>query len=207
MTDTQALIDRLATHVAAGPRAVAPDRALIVGVACAAAAVLLIVVLAWGPRPDLAPALLRPALQLKLALGAALAAGGYLAATRLARPDAGNAPILWFWLGAALLLILLLAGAGNVDLAAGAPLRCVAALLLLSLAPLAVAVSVLRRGASVRPTLTGFGAGLMSGGIAALAYSLYCPVDALGYVALWYSAGILCSGLLGGGLGRVLLRW
>jgi hypothetical protein len=207
MTDTQALIDRLAADVAARPGAVSLNRALIVGVTCAAMVVLLIVVLAWGPRPDLALALLRPAFQLKLALGAALAAGGYLVATRLIRPDAGNVPIRWFWLGAALVLILLLAGAGSVNLAAGAPLRCVAALLLLSLAPLAVAVLVLRRGASVRPSLTGFGAGLMSGGIATLTYSLYCPVDTLGYVALWYGAGILGAGLVGGGLGRLLLRW
>jgi hypothetical protein len=207
MTGTQTLIERLAADLAASPRTVAPDRALIVGAAGAAVTVLLIVVAVWGFRPDLALALLRPALQLKLALGAALAVGGYLVATRLIRPDAETVPIRWFWLGAAVLLTLLLAGAGSVDLAAGAPLRCVAALLLLSLVPLAVAVSVLRRGASVRPSLSGFGAGLMSGGIAALAYSLYCPVDTLGYVALWYSTGILGAGLLGGGVGRLLLRW
>jgi hypothetical protein len=207
MTDTQALIDRLAADVAAGPRAVAPDRALAIAAACAAGAALLLVAAAWGLRPDLALAVVLPAFQLKLALGALLASGGYLAATRLARPDAAIAPIVWLGIGTILLLTLALAGASGADLASGAPLRCVAAVLVLSLAPLGAAVAVLRRGASVRPSLTGFAAGLMSGGIAVLAYSLYCPVDSLGYVAVWYCVGGLCSGLLGGGLGRLLLRW
>lgn len=53
----------------------------------------------------------------------------------------------------------------------------------------------------------GFANGLLAGSIAAAAYALSCKEEAVGFVAVWYSLGILFSAGLGAWAGPHLLRW
>lgn len=53
----------------------------------------------------------------------------------------------------------------------------------------------------------GFAAGLLAGSITAVAYALSCREEAIGFVAVWYSVGILVSAGIGALVGPRLLRW
>lgn len=64
-----------------------------------------------------------------------------------------------------------------------------------------------RRLAPHRPTLSGFAAGLVAGGVAASAYGFHCPEATTSFMASWYNLGILVAGGIGAVLGRRLLRW
>ncbi len=205
--ETDALIRGLAGELESQPRAWPLRLWLALAMIAAGALLLLAVVLGLGVRSDLGPALLRRPFLVKLGLGSLCALGGYLLATRLARPDAPDPPGRWLAIAVGVVALGLLAGAMQSGAALGAPLDCVVALVLLALAPLAAALAVLRRGASARPSATGAAAGMLAGGLSVLGYALYCPIDSLAYVAAWYGAGVLCTALLGGVLGRVALRW
>lgn len=74
--------------------------------------------------------------------------------------------------------------------------------------PVAVALLFVARSmAPTRLTLAGASIGGLSGAIAAVAYSWFCPVDSVAYVATWYLAAILLCAALGAVFGRWLLRW
>ena len=65
----------------------------------------------------------------------------------------------------------------------------------------------LRRQAPTRLMLAGATAGLLAGGLSAMAYALVCPVDSLAFVAIWYGLAIaICTGV-GAIAGRWALRW
>lgn len=61
--------------------------------------------------------------------------------------------------------------------------------------------------ASPHPTLLGFLAGLSAGTLAATAYALHCDRDVAVYVSVYYGLPVLSLGLIGGILGKRLLRW
>jgi hypothetical protein len=84
---------------------------------------------------------------------------------------------------------------------------CPAMILALSLPLLAGFLWAARRLAPIRPGLAGMAAGLAAGGVGTAAYALHCDEGAVAFVALWYSLGMVASGLLGGLLGARLLRW
>lgn len=65
----------------------------------------------------------------------------------------------------------------------------------------------LRSQAPTRLVQAGAAAGLLSGGLAATAYALHCPVDAIAFVTLWYPAAIAICAALGALAGRIALRW
>jgi len=66
---------------------------------------------------------------------------------------------------------------------------------------------VWRALAPTRLRLAGFAAGLLAGAIGAAGYALSCTEESTAFIAVWYSAGIVLTGLLGGALGGRLLRW
>lgn len=77
---------------------------------------------------------------------------------------------------------------------------------------LAVPVAILllvavRKMAPTRLTLAGAALGAVAGGISGIAYSLFCPIDSVAYIATWYLASILACAGIGGLVGRWLLRW
>ena len=72
---------------------------------------------------------------------------------------------------------------------------------------LAVALAVLRDGASAAPRRSGAMAGLAAGGFAAAVYALHCPEDAPQFFLVWYSLGIAILVAAGAAAGARLLRW
>jgi hypothetical protein len=86
-------------------------------------------------------------------------------------------------------------------------LQCPVNVLLLSLPALAAALWAVRGLAPTRPRLTGLAAGLFAGAIGAVGYALACTELSMAFVSVWYSAGILLTGLLGAVLGPRVLRW
>lgn len=168
-----------------------------------------------GLRPDLLAALADPMIWTKLAYGGAMGLAGYLAIERLARPD-GN-PRRGSQLGLLGLTLILAAGGLQLGLAPSASrvalilgqsaAQCPGNIAMLSLPVLAVLLLAVRRMAPVHPMAAGAACGLFSGGLATAIYALHCPESSLGFVAIWYSLGMVLSLGLGALLGPFVLRW
>lgn len=86
-------------------------------------------------------------------------------------------------------------------------LICPWAIPLLSLPALWFLLHLMKRFAPTDLRSAGFATGLLAGGIAAAGYALSCQEQAIGFVAVWYSLGILLSASLGALTGPRLLRW
>ena len=65
----------------------------------------------------------------------------------------------------------------------------------------------LRQLAPTRLTEAGAAAGLLAGSAAATIYAFHCTESTATFIAIWYTAGIALTTLMGAALGRVLLRW
>jgi hypothetical protein len=66
---------------------------------------------------------------------------------------------------------------------------------------------LMRSFAPTRLTLAGAAIGALSGGIGAMAYAMYCPVDSMAFVTTWYVVAIALCAALGAVIGARLLRW
>jgi hypothetical protein len=66
---------------------------------------------------------------------------------------------------------------------------------------------VRRYCAPTRLALAGAAIGALAGGVAGMAYALYCTFDEPAYVLSWYTTAILVSAVIGAVSGRWLLRW
>ncbi|MBA4263745.1 MAG: DUF1109 domain-containing protein [Comamonadaceae bacterium] len=209
---TQSLIELLARG--AGPAQPAPVLQRMAPVAALGVfASALFALVSLGPIPTAMWAL--PAPWMKLIYGASLAlAAGWLTA-RLSRPiSRTQGPVR-----AVLAVFATMLGLGAIALLTAAPeqraatllgetwLTCPRNVVLLSLPALAGALWALRGLAPTRLGAAGFNAGLMAGALGATGYALVCPEVSATFVAVWYSLGILLTGLLGALLGPRLLRW
>lgn len=209
---TDDLITRLAADTAPR-RQPAADLTLAVagGMVLAAAAMLLSV----GTRPDLATAVETWRFLAKAAVMLTLAASSLFLLRRAIYPEGLDRAPLWAVFAAPALLIvtiaLELALLPRSDWGAAAVgtnwADCLILVPAFGIAPLALALWGIRQGASTRPALTGFLAGLLAGGIAATTYAVHCPDDSPLFVMLWYPLGILLLGAAGAVLGRQVLRW
>jgi hypothetical protein len=65
----------------------------------------------------------------------------------------------------------------------------------------------LRDAAPTKLALAGGGIGALSGGIGAMVYAMFCPVDSVAFVTIWYVVGIAIAAAIGAFLGVKLLRW
>ena len=86
-------------------------------------------------------------------------------------------------------------------------LLCLGFIPLMGLAPLAILIWAMRRGAPTRPSVAGALAGLAAGGIAASFYAAHCTDDLPFFVATWYTIAVGLLALLGWAAGGRLLRW
>jgi hypothetical protein len=86
-------------------------------------------------------------------------------------------------------------------------LLCLACIPLNAIVPFAAIVWSMRQLAPTNLTLAGVMAGRSAGGISAFVYALHCTDDSFPFIALWYSLTITLCAVLGGVLGRQLLRW
>lgn len=168
---------------------------------------------AMGLRPDLGPALGAPVTLAKTLLPALLAVCSLWLAARSAYPGERLRP--GYLLVPASVAIVLVAGSAIQTppplfletMAGSTALKCVTAILGLSLLPMAAGLAFLMRGASTRPALTGTLLGLAAGAGAATGYSLACTEDAPLFYVVWYGVAILGAGCIGALVSSRLLRW
>lgn len=186
--------------------------ALLPGVALSAALILF----GHGFRPDLSAAISFPAFWVKSAYPLSLSLVGVIALIKVARPGGKpvktGVPVLIIYALLFILGIIQLSVASSPDeqrrLIMGISYWFCPLIILVSGTPLMVATFwFLRRGAPTHPDIAGFIAGMTAGSIGAWVYSWGCIENGLTFVALWYTLGIVLCGLLGGILGRSLLRW
>jgi len=209
---TDALIERLAADAAPVRRsAAARTLALGLGVGAFVSAAAM---LAWiGIRADSATAMAGWPYWMKFAYTLAVALIALGAVERLARPGA-RARAAWqsLPLGAmalgALVQWLATPDAEHMHLLLGVshtvcPWRIVA----LAMPVFAGLLWSLRRLAPTRPAVAGAAAGVLAGAAGAWIYAFACAESSVAFVAVWYTAGIALTGLLGALIGRWALRW
>jgi hypothetical protein len=208
---TEDLISRLASDNSR--RAMAPDRALaraiVMGLAVIAVAFFALI----GPRPDLLSALQTWRFDYKFAFTLAVAFSALAVLRPTLYPE--SRPNLWLLLlGPAVLAIAVLVellalpgGAWSMAATGKNALKCLTVVPGLGVAPLLLMVLAVRQGAPARPTLTGFAAGLVAGGLSASFYAANCTDDSPLFVATWYPIAILALGAIGAIAGRLAARW
>lgn len=211
---TDELIQSLAADVRPVPRA-APQLRLA-ATAGAGAVFALVLVLNWLKlRPDFPAAFADPFFWTKAAYTALLAIAGFWASERLARPGV-SAPraMMMAALVVGVFTLLAVAQFSGLSPAARIPALkggswtvCSTNILILGGPTTVVALLALRSLAPTRPVLAGLAAGLLGGAVGATVYGLHCPESTFAFVALWYSLGVGACAVLGGLLGRFLLRW
>lgn len=86
-------------------------------------------------------------------------------------------------------------------------LECLLSIPIIAIIPFAVSIWAVRKGAPTNLTRAGALAGLIAGGVSAMAYALHCTDDSLPFVAVWYGGTIVLCTLAGAALGPRLLRW
>lgn len=209
---TSTLIEFLAKDAGPAPRAVTARRlwpvaalGLLLSVAMAIAVI--------GPVP--ARLMSEPGMWLKMVYALALAVSGGWLVSRLARPVARVRAPRAVVFG----LVLLMAVVGAVSLGlepegqrmlalmGHSALTCPWSVFALSLPALAGSFWALRGLAPTDLRRAGAAAGVFSGAVGSLGYSLTCTELSPAFVVVWYSAGIAAVGLLGAWLGPRLLRW
>jgi hypothetical protein len=166
-------------------------------------------------RPDLREQIASPRLLLKFAATLALTLASLGLVQRLATPGANVRPWLRALLVPPLILAIGMLAEGAAIPASIWPARlvghyapyCVTLIPLLSAAPLACLLHVLRRGAPSNPGLLGAFAGLLAGGVGATLYALHCTDDSPFFVAAWYSLAIAIVTFAGFAAGRRWLKW
>jgi hypothetical protein len=211
---TSALIAALA----ADPR---PPRGLALGQRYALALALGVLVSACaffvviGPRHDIARAVGTIRFDWKFVDTIALAIPTGLLALRLLRPGARMS-----WLAIGLVAPAILLG-GSVAmelmmvprdlwltrLVGSNAFHCMTLIPLLSIAPLAALLIVMRAGAPASPSLAGAAAGLIAAALAATLYASNCTDDSPLFVATWYTLATAIVVGVGAILGGRLLRW
>lgn len=175
----------------------------------------LLVMVVLGVRADLFVVAVTPLFWAKIALPLSLIAGALSVVVRLARPGVtpGLGALLIFaaiaavWGGA---IYVLMGSAPDTRLALilGTTWRvCALNITLLSIPGFIAAFWALRNLAPTRPTLAGSCAGLLSGAMATLAYSLHCPEMGVPFWATWYLLGMAVPTAMGTLLGKYWLRW
>jgi hypothetical protein len=179
----------------------------------AVAAVLFAAIL--GPRPDFASALGEPRFVFKFVVTLLLAASSFGLGLQLVRPGGSTKP--WALALAAVALLLGLAvvielstlppGSWRDQLIGSNSLLCLASVPLLALPVLLTTLAILRRGAPVRPAVTGAVAGLFAAGLGAALYAAHCIDDSPLFVAAWYSLAIAIVAAVGALAGWRALRW
>jgi hypothetical protein len=211
---TDDLVAALSTHIEpVNGRLV--TRTVYIALAAGTVVALGIMLVGFGVRSDLmtARALMFLLLKLAFTVGIVGVASAYL--TRLARPggERGTSSISAAMPFAAIVLL----SAISLGLAPSSHwnrmvmgdewLECLLSIPIIAIVPFAVIVAAVRRAAPTNLVRTGAVAGLIAGGVSAMAYALHCTDDSLPFVAVWYGGTIVLCTLAGAALGPRLLRW
>ncbi len=209
---TDQLIDMLAQGVEPADRPRLKRRLAITLIVGLAAAVLLVVI-GFGVRPDIGAA--RMPIMMKAMFSALAAAAMLPLAARLMRP---GRPLGWR-IAAIVVFAGVCALAACIALLGEPPERrmeawlgggfpwCVVIVPILAAPTAAGLLWLMRAFAPTRLTLAGASIGALAGGVGAMAYSMYCPVDSVAFVTTWYVVAIALCAALGAVIGARLLRW
>lgn len=188
---------------------------LALGALAGTAVSALFLVAATGLRPDFAVAAGSAYVQFKFAFAAALTFTAFRALRTAAQPEPQRPRVLLPLVAAP---IVVLTGVGFeiastpastwLDAGFGThPQLCLLAVPLLSAAPLAATLFVMRSAAPRSPATAGGLLGLFCGALGALVYMLRCTDDAPLFVACWYTAAVLMCAAFGCAMGRKYLQW
>jgi hypothetical protein len=190
-------------------------RTISIAVAAGAVIALGFTLVALGIRADLTTTRAAVFLLLKVAFALAVVGVAIRYLTRLARPGAerGISPLSIVLPFAAIALF----GAISLGSAPSAHwnrmiigdewLECLLSIPIIAIVPFAVTIFAVRRAAPTNLVRAGAVAGLLAGGVSAMAYALHCTDDSLPFVAIWYGGTIVLCTLAGAALGPRLLRW
>ena len=196
------------------------DRRLVartVGVPVAAASVfaLGITVIGLGIRPALMTSRAFTFLLLKLVFTIVVIGLALIYLTRLARPGGEQRTpsiVIAMPFGVIALLAAISLGFAprshwDAMIVGDQWLECLLSIPIIAVVPFAITILAVRRAAPTDLARTGAIAGLISGGVSAMAYALHCTDDSLPFVAVWYGGTIALCTLAGAALGPRLLRW
>jgi hypothetical protein len=189
--------------------------ALYVALAAGSILALGIALAALGVRPDLMTARALIFLFVKLVFAVGIVGLALVYLTRLARPGGErktSAVLVAIPFGAIAVLSIISLGfapSSHWDkmVVGDQWLECVVSIPIIAIVPFAAAIWAVRRAAPTDLTRTGAFAGLIAGGVSAMAYALHCTDDSLPFVAVWYGGTIVLCTLAGAALGPRLLRW
>ncbi len=211
---TDDLVAVLSTNVEPVRRGLV-GRTISIAVAGGTVVALGITLAALGLRADLTTTRATIFLLLKIAFALAVIGVAMRYLLRLARPGAerGISPLTIAVPFAAIALL----GAISLGTAPSSHwdsmilgdewLECLLSIPIIAIVPFAVVIFAVRRAAPTNLGRTGAVAGLVAGGVSAVAYALHCTGDSLPFVAIWYGATIVLCTLAGAALGPRLLRW
>ena len=211
---TDDLVAMLSTNVEPTGRGLV-GRTISVAIAVGAVVALGLMLVGLGVRADLTTARAAVFLLLKVAFALAVLGVAMRYLTTLARPGAGRG-ISPLTIAAPFAAIALL---GAVSLGAAPSshwnrmvlgdewLECLLSIPIIAIVPFAVTIFAVRRAAPTNLVRAGAAAGLIAGGVSAMAYALHCTDDSLPFVAVWYGGTIVLCTLAGAALGPRLLRW
>jgi hypothetical protein len=190
-------------------------RTLYVALAAGAIVSLGLALVGLGVRSDLmtARALTFLVVKLSFAVGIVILALIYL--TRLARP--GGERRTSSMLVAMPFLVIVVVAAISLGFAPSSHwdkmivgdqwLECLVSIPIIAIVPFAISIWAVRQAAPTNLARTGAVAGLIAGGVSAIAYALHCTDDSLPFVAVWYGGTIVLCTLAAAILGPRLLRW
>jgi hypothetical protein len=211
---TDELIATLSHDLQPAPRNVVP-RLLGYGMSIGLGVALLILLLAFGLRNDLATAIFSWPFWMKWTYAISLGLTAYILCEQLARPGVqlGRLALLPV-VPIALLVVLSI----RTQLALPEHARmatwlghsswfCPLNIGLLSIPVFAALCRALRLAAPTQLRTTAFAAGLLSGAIAAFVYALFCNESSVSFVTTWYTLGMFLPALIGTIFGNTLLRW
>jgi hypothetical protein len=190
-------------------------RTLYVAVAVGSIVSLGLSLAGLGIRPDLMTARAIIFLVVKLSFAVGIVGLALLYLTRLARPGGERRtssllvamPFLAIMVGAAISLGLAPSSHWNKMVTGDEWLECLVSVPIIAIVPFAISIWVVRRAAPTNLARAGAFAGLVAGGVSAMAYALHCTDDSLPFVAVWYGGTIVLCTLAGAALGPRLLRW
>ncbi len=214
MKRTDDIIDSLVKDLKpVAPRAL--ERRLALDLVITLAVSLLLMLTILGLRVDMNEALMLPVFWIKSAYNALLAVVAFLAVYHLARPDGSEGR---FFVLIAVIFLAMAAAAGiqlmmspgetyRVLIMGSSALHCPFLIFAFALPVLAGNILWLRRAAPTDLRLTAFIAGIAAGAAGAWVYSWFCTENGMPFVLIWYSFGILMTGLIGALIGPRLLRW
>jgi hypothetical protein len=196
------------------------DRGLVartLGVALGTSSILAsgITIVGLGVRSDLMTARALIFVVIKLVFAVAIASLALIYLTRLARPGAQRKtssfliamPFLVIVVLAAISLALAPSSHWDKMIVGDQWLQCLVSVPVIAIVPFAISIWAVRTAAPTNLARTGAFAGLIAGGVSAVAYALHCTDDSLPFVAVWYGGTIVLCTLAGAALGPRLLRW